>query len=329
LQRVNSYVFKNIPLLINNIKTVTKHIRHKLSTIPGADADKEVLTLIDTQDGNPYYKDADGNYWRMYLFLKDTVSYDIVTTGHQAYEGGKAFGNFQSLINDLDANLLGETIPEFHNIEMRLAKLKDATANDTEGRAKEAAKEIEFIDVRAHQMSTILNMGREGKLPLRITHNDTKFNNVLLDKNDCGQCVIDLDTVMPGYIAYDFGDAIRTIVNTTIEDEADLAKIDINISLFESFTQGFLKQTASILSNEEVDSLVMGALLLPYIVGVRFLTDHLEGDKYFKIRFPGHNLQRAKAQLQLLKRLEDNYDDLRSIVHRAASEYGTNMLINN
>jgi len=329
LQRINAYVFKNIPLLVNNIETVTTHIRNKLNNIPGADADKQVLTLIKTKANEPFLKDATGNYWRMYLFLKNTRSYDLVTTDHQAYEGGRSFGEFQFLLSDLDAKLLGETIPDFHNIETRLAKFKEVLLADSELRVKDAVDEIAFVNRRKQSMGAILALGRKRKLPLRITHNDTKFNNVLLDSNDCGQCVIDLDTVMPGYIAYDFGDAIRTIVNTAAEDEADTSKININISFFESFTRGFLKKTAQILTNEEVGSLPLGALLLPYIVGVRFLTDHLEGDKYFKIRFPGHNLQRARAQFELLRKLEDNYTELETIVFRTAQEYGTTMLINN
>jgi Ser/Thr protein kinase RdoA (MazF antagonist) len=329
LQRINSYVFKNVPLLVSNIETVTTHIKNKLTHIEGSMPDKQVLTLIKTTDAAPYYLDADGNYWRMYIFLKDTIGYDMVTTTNQANEGGKAFGRFQSLISDLDAQSIGETIPNFHNIEMRLENLNNAIAHDSKGRVANTTAEIAFVKARAESQKEILNLGRSGKLPLRITHNDTKFNNVLLDKNDLAQCVIDLDTVMPGYIAYDFGDAIRTIVNTAAEDEADTSKIDINISLYEAFSKGFLKETASFLSAEEINSLPMGALLLPYIVGMRFLTDHLEGDKYFKTHFTGHNLQRARAQFQLLKKLEDNYTQLQDIVQKTAQQYNNSLLINN
>ncbi|MDB5009308.1 MAG: desulfatase [Mucilaginibacter sp.] len=329
LQRINSYVFKNVPLLISNIEIVTSHIKNKLKNIEGSFPDKQVLTLIKTQTGTSYFKDAEGNYWRMYIFLKDTLSYDVVTTVKQANEGGKAFGAFQSLISDLNAKLIGETLPDFHNIEMRLAKFKNALHEDSENRAGTIFSEIKFVTDREKSMCAILELGRNGKLPLRITHNDTKFNNVLLDKKNRAQCVIDLDTVMPGYIAYDFGDAIRTIVNTVSEDEADISKIDVNLDLFKAFTKSFLKETARFLTHEEINSLPMGALLLPYIMGVRFLTDYLEGDKYYKIHFPGHNLQRTRAQFQLLKKLEDNYRKLQTIVHDTAHRYGNVTLITN
>jgi hypothetical protein len=329
LQRINSYVFKNVPLLINNIERVTTHIKNKLLQIEGSMPDKQVLTLVKTINNLPYYLDANGNYWRIYIFLKDTTGYDVVTTTNQANEGGKAFGRFQSLIADLDVQSIEETIPDFHNIGMRLENLNNAIAHDSKGRVANTTAEIAFVKARAESQKEILNLGRSGKLPLRITHNDTKFNNVLLDKNDHAQCVIDLDTVMPGYIAYDFGDSIRTIVNTAAEDEANTLKIDVNMALFEAFTQGFLKETAPYLSIEEVNSLPMGALLLPYIVGIRFLTDHLEGDKYFKTHFTGHNLQRARAQFQLLKKLEDNYTQLQDIVQKTAQQYNNSLLINN
>ncbi|RYE25110.1 MAG: aminoglycoside phosphotransferase family protein [Sphingobacteriaceae bacterium] len=329
LQCINSYVFKDVPLLIRNIEIVTRHIKTRLKTISGSLPDRQVLTLIETHSQKPYHKDATGKYWRLYIFLEDTLSYDIVTTVNQAEEGGKAFGRFQSLISDLNAGLIGQTIPNFHNIEMRLSKFEDALSVNSKQRVKDVIAEIEFVRVRRKTMSQILELGHSGKLPLRITHNDTKFNNVLLDKNDKAQCVIDLDTVMPGYIAYDFGDAIRTIVNTAAEDEADISKIKVNVALFKAFTKGFLSETASFLSDEEIYSLPMGALLLPYIVGLRFLTDYLEGDKYFKIHFPTHNLQRAQAQFQLLKKLEDVYPKLQEIVQTTAQEYSSTVLINN
>lgn len=329
LQRINSYVFKDIALLINNIEIVTNHIRKKLEAIEGSFPDKQVLTLIKTKTNKCFYIDDSGNYWRMYFFLKDTVSYDVVTTINQANEGGSAFGRFQALISDLNADLLGETIPDFHNIEKRLDKFEAVLLSDSQKRSNEVGKEIEFVLERQKRMCGILELGRSGKLPKRITHNDTKFNNVLLDNKDHAQCVIDLDTVMPGYIAYDFGDAIRSIVNTAAEDETDISKININISLFEAFAKGFLKETAIHLSDEEINSLAMGALLLPYMVGLRFLTDHLEGDIYFKIHFPGHNLQRARAQFQLLKKLEERYTDLQTIVQNITQEYRLAMPINN
>jgi Ser/Thr protein kinase RdoA (MazF antagonist) len=319
LQRINHHVFKNIPALTENIQLVTTHLRKKLETLPGADPGREVLTLIPATDGKGYYQDEGGNYWRIFLFLPGTRSYDVVETPQQAYEGGRGFGKFMALLSDLDARLVHETIPHFHDIESRLSLFNKAISRNPENRVKEVAAEINFAQERIGQMSTILHMGLRGVLPLRITHNDTKFNNVLLNANDQAQCVIDLDTVMPGYVAYDFGDAIRTIVNTAPEDEQDLSKIRVNVALFEGFTRGFLHETRSILTTNEIDSLAMGALLLPFIMGLRFLTDYIDGDTYYKIHYPEHNIVRARAQFALVARLEEQYPVLQHLIQTIAS----------
>lgn len=318
LQRINHHVFKNVPALMENVQLVTNHLKAKLAQISGADLNKEVLSIIWTKNEQSFFCDAEGNYWRMYCFLKDTKSYDLVLTERQAYEGGKAFGKFQLLLSDLDANLLYETIPGFHNIAMRLEHFNKAVLVDSENRVKDTLSELKFVYERAELMCAILKLGKEGKLPLRITHNDTKFNNILLDANDNEQCVIDLDTVMPGYVAYDFGDAIRTIINTAPEDEADLAKINLSIPLFKAYTEGYFTWAGSFLSDMEVKSLSMGVLLIPYMQGVRFLTDYIEGDVYYKIHFPEHNLQRARAQFQLLVKLEEEYGVLDQIIQSVA-----------
>lgn len=321
LQRINHHVFENVPALMRNVQLVTDHLREKLSRIPDSNPDKEVLTIIWTKDQQCFFCDEAGNYWRMYCFLKDTKSYDMVLTEQQAYEGGKAFGKFQLLLSDLDANLLSETIPGFHNITMRLDRLNKAVLLDPKRRVKDVLTELTFVIERANTMVAIMNLGKEGKLPLRIIHNDTKFNNILLDMDDHAQCVIDLDTVMPGYVAYDFGDAIRTIINTAPEDEEDLEKIGLSIPLFKAYAEGYLKNAVSFLSGMEVKSLVMGVLLIPYMQGVRFLTDYIEGDVYYKTHFAGHNLQRTRAQFQLLKKLEDNYDLLDQTIQNVAKTY--------
>ncbi|TPE43929.1 phosphotransferase enzyme family protein [Pontibacter mangrovi] len=319
LQRINHHVFKNVPLLMENIERVTQHLRDKLANVPGAQPDKEVLTLVPTHDNQSYYRDADGNYWRVYFLLEGTRSYDIVETPQQAYEGGRAFGKFLALLSDLDISQLHESIPDFHNVENRLRLFQEAMERDVAGRVREVPEEIAFVQQRAEEMSTIRRMGREGKLPLRVTHNDTKFNNVLLDKYDKAQCVIDLDTVMPGYVAYDFGDAIRTTVNKAAEDEKDLDRISINLELFNAFTEGFLKETSAILTDEEVDSLALGVPLLPFIMGLRFLTDYIDGDNYYKIHFPEHNLQRARAQFRLVEVLESHKSLLQETIQQTAA----------
>jgi hypothetical protein len=321
LQRINHQVFTDVPALINNIHLVTTHLRGKLREIPGADPDKEVLRLVMAHNHLYYFVDEHGNYWRMYKYIKNTKSIDIVETEEQAFEGGKAFGRFQMLLFDLDINLLSYTIPAFHHIGLRLTRFNTALQADPLGRKKTIGAEVEFIQQRIESMCTILNLGREEGLPLRITHNDTKFNNILLDMNDRAQCVIDLDTVMPGYVAYDFGDAIRTIINTASEDEKELDKIRLNMPLFEAFTKGYLKESAGLLTSNEIKSLPLSVLLFPYMQGVRFLTDYLNGDTYYKIQFPDHNLQRTRAQFQLLRKLEEKYDKIEDFILENANRH--------
>jgi Ser/Thr protein kinase RdoA (MazF antagonist) len=321
LQRVNHTVFKDIPTLMENIRCVTEHIRKELENQRVADISRRVLTLVPSKNNKMYFKDTEGNFWRIYYFIEKTVSYDIVRTWQQANEGGRAFGQFQRWLSDFKPGILKDTIPDFHNIKKRYKKFADVIIADPTRRVKEVETEIEFVTDRINTMETILNNGEAGRIPLRITHNDTKFNNVLFDRNDRALCVIDLDTVMPGYLAYDFGDSIRTIVNTAAEDEKDLQKIDVNIQFFKAFTLGFIKETTGLLTKEEIELLPMGALLLPYIMGIRFLTDYLEGDVYYKIHSPGHNLQRARAQFQLLRRLEAIYPTLIEIVFDASEKY--------
>jgi thiamine kinase-like enzyme len=221
----------------------------------------------------------------------------------------------------MDPGLIKDTIPDFHNIESRLAKFEQAVKADKVGRLHKVPSEVEFIRQRANEMSEILRLGRAGELPLRIVHNDTKFNNVLLNSDDRAQCVIDLDTVMPGYVAYDFGDSIRTIANTAPEDEGNIKLIDVNVSLFEYYTKGYLKEAMAFLTESELNSLLKGVLLLPYAQTVRFLTDYLEGDHYYKIQSPDHNLQRTRAQLALVKRLEENKDKLSQIIMDTWHQY--------
>jgi Ser/Thr protein kinase RdoA (MazF antagonist) len=320
LQRVNHHVFKDVPALMQNVQRVTAHLRDKLITRIQTGA-TEVLTLVPAHNGECFYQDPKGNYWRVFHFLKDTTSYDLVSSPDQAEAGGVAFGQFLAVLADLPADALTETIPDFHNIEKRLISFHTAVLHDSRHRVAEVLPEIRFVEAREHAMGRILRRGKEGSLPLRITHNDTKFNNVLFDANNKAQCVIDLDTVMPGYAAYDFGDAIRTLVNTAAEDEKDLEKIDIDLPLFDAFANGFLQETHGFLTPAEIQSLPWGVLLLPYLMGVRFLTDYLQGDIYYKTSFTGHNLQRCKAQFQLLRKLEAHYTALEDSVNKIAATY--------
>lgn len=318
LQRVNHHVFKDVPGLMENVIRVTSHIRKKLEAVEGANPDREVLTVIPTNDGMSYLLDSEGNYWRMYIFIWDNKSYDLVDSPAKAYEGGRMFGKFQSQLADLPGKPLNDTIPNFHNIAWRLDTFDEILLRDPVKRAGHIRQEIEFVKERAEDMKTILRLGESGQIPLRITHNDTKFNNVLLDKNDKGLCVIDLDTVMPGYVHYDFGDSIRTSTNTGKEDDKDLSAIEMNLDLFEGYTRGFLQETRSTLNLAEIDHLAFAGKLFPYIIGLRFLSDYIDGDNYFKIHHEHHNLQRARAQFKLLTSMERQYEAMKEIVWKYA-----------
>jgi Ser/Thr protein kinase RdoA (MazF antagonist) len=299
---------------MNNIEMVCNHLKEKLAHLGDEEVQKRTMTIVQTHDGKNYYQDDRGDYWRVFHLIPDTRSYDILETQEQAFSGGMAFGQFQKQLSDLDPKKIVEILPNFHNIEFRLNNLRDAITKDPVNRVIEVQDLLDYIFEREDKMRTILELGRANKLPLRITHNDTKFNNVLLDKDDNVQCVIDLDTVMPGYVAYDFGDAIRTIINSAAEDEADVSKIVLNIPLFQSFTAGYLSEAKDFLTETEVESLIPAVHLLPYMQAVRFLTDYINGDTYYKVAYPEHNLVRTKAQLKLVHELEVNNEKLTDIL---------------
>lgn len=314
LQRLNNRIFKNIPALQHNIERVTIHLRNKLSQIPGSDIKRECLNLIPAKDGKSWIVDKDGSYWRMYIFISNHRSYNIVDSDDKAFEGGKAIGRFQAMLADMPGEPLTETIPKFHDIENRLAILEKTISEDPKGRVSSVRWEIDEYLKRGEEMKTILRLGREGKIPLRITHNDTKFNNILLDENDKALCVIDLDTVMPGYVHYDFGDAIRTVTNTAAEDEKDLDKVRMDINLFKAYARGYLSETGKTLNDVEKDYLAFAPKLITYTIGVRFLTDFIDGDNYFKIHHEFHNRQRTRAQLKLVMSMEEQYGEMQKII---------------
>lgn len=316
LQRLNNRIFKNIPELQHNIERVTVHLRNKLSLIPGSDIKRECLRLIRAKDGKTWITDKLGNFWRMYIFISNHHSYNLVDSPDKAYEGGKAIGRFQAMLADMPGEPLSETIPWFHDIEKRLVIFRNKIAEDPVQRVKSVNEEINQVLERAEEMKIILKLGREGKIPVRITHNDTKFNNILLDENDKALCVIDLDTVMPGYVHYDFGDAIRTAANTASEDEHDLSKVKMDINLFRAYSEGYLCETVETLNTVEKEYLAFAPKLITYTIAVRFLTDYIDGDHYFKIHHELHNLQRTRAQLSLVRSMEEQYDDMRRIINK-------------
>jgi hypothetical protein len=312
LQWINNTIFKNVDGLMNNICAVTGHLASKLSG--NKDLSFKVLEVIPCNDGKNFYLDPDGQYWRLYTFIANAHGYNVVETAEIAYEGGKAFGLFMSLLADLPAAGLTETIPDFHNLEKRLDTFNKSVSADKVNRVKDVAAEIEFIQSHAKQMLTIPALIKSGQLPMRITHNDTKFNNILFDSANHALCIVDLDTVMPGSILFDFGDSIRTGANTADEDEKDLSKVDINLPIYEAYTRGFLKSTLSTLTDIEIDNLAFSARFMTFIIGLRFLTDFVDGDTYFRTSYPEHNLVRAKVQFQLIEVMERNAEKMQSII---------------
>ena len=314
LQRLNNKIFRNIPELQNNIERVTVHLRNKLNAVPGSNIKRECLSLIPSRNGKSWIIDKDGNYWRMYIFISNHRSYNIVDSPGKAFEGGKAIGRFQAMLSDMPGKPLFETIPWFHDIEKRLQTFNIKIKENPVGRVETVVKEIDQILDRAEEMKIILSLGKEGKIPLRITHNDTKFNNILLDENDKALCVIDLDTVMPGYIHYDFGDAIRTAANTASEDENDLSRVKLDLNLFKAYSEGYLSETVETLNVVEKEFLAFAPRLITYTIAVRFLTDFIDGDNYFKIHHELHNLQRARAQLKLMMSMEEQYETMKRII---------------
>jgi Ser/Thr protein kinase RdoA (MazF antagonist) len=294
LQRVNHKVFKNPVVLMENIQRVTTHLGAKYDP---RDPSNRTLTLIPSREGRSWHRDAEENYWRAYRFIEKARAYDAVETPAQAYEAARAFGRFQKSLADLPPPRLHDTIPDFHHTPKRFARLEGAIAADPANRAKAAAAEIDFA-LRHKPITTIL---LDAGLPERVTHNDTKINNVMLDDaTGAGVCVIDLDTVMPGLALYDFGDLVRTASSPTKEDERDLSKVGMSFPLFEALLRGYLSSASDFLTAREKEHLAVAGKLITFEIGVRFLTDHLEGDAYFKVHRAGHNLDRARAQFKLV-----------------------------
>ncbi|WP_437918805.1 phosphotransferase enzyme family protein [Sphingobacterium sp. LRF_L2] len=317
LQRINHTIFPNVDGLMHNTSLVIAHLKAKLAYRGLEWLESHTLTLLSTLDGKAYHVDENGAYWRLFLLLEGTKTYDIVETTQQAAAAGQAFGEFQKLLADLDARGLVEVLPDFHNIDFRMNNLRKAMAADVKQRKVAVESLLTYIFERESRMRRIRVGIENGTIPLRITHNDTKFNNILLNQQDQIQCVIDLDTVMPGVVAYDFGDAIRTIINKAAEDEQDLAKVRLNLSLYEAFAVGYLNQAKEFLTQPELDSLLDGVFLLPFMQAVRFLTDYLNGDTYYKINYPTHNLVRTKVQLKLVDEMERQQGLLESLLQKS------------
>jgi hypothetical protein len=314
LQRINHHIFTNVDMLQQNIHIVTSHIRNKLKACGEEDIDRKVLTFLSTEDGKYYYFDNE-SYWRVCLFIPRSRNYEVITP-ELSYQAGRAFGDFQSMLSDIPEDALGETIPNFHNMEFRLQQFRDALESNAAGRAHEVKDLTEEINKRAKAMCIQEDLYRAGKLKKRINHCDTKVNNVMFDEEGKALCVIDLDTVMPGFVLSDIGDFIRTGANTGAEDDENLDRVSVDMELFKAYTQGYMEAACSFLTPLEISLLPYGGRLLTYMQTVRFLTDYLNGDTYYKIHYPKHNLQRTKAQFRLLQSLETHTGEMDKFIKK-------------
>jgi hypothetical protein len=315
VQRINHKIFKNPPKLMENIQRVTTHLRFKLIEDGFKDVSRRVLTLSMTKNGHSFYLDQDGQYWRIYLFIENARTYDSVQTPEQAYQAAKAFGNFQALLTDLTGPALHETIPDFHHTPKRFKALELAIEKDACNRALSVSKEIEFALRHREMTSHLINLNETGELPSRITHNDTKLNNVMLDDiTGEGICIIDLDTLMPGFSLYDFGDLVRTSTSLSLEDEKDLSKVYLQKSMFESLATGYLESMGNKLSKSEKFLLPFAGKLISFEIGTRFLTDYLNGDIYFKTHRKDHNVDRCRTQFKLVESIKSQEEELNQVI---------------
>ena len=318
LQRINKNVFKRPDLLMENYVGVTKFIRKKIEEM-GGDPLREVLNAIYTKDGKPYTIDEDGQYWRLLVYVTDSIGYDKVERPEQFYDSALSFGDFQYMLRDYPADTLHETIVNFHNTPDRYRQLMEAIENNAAGRLAEVSAEVEFAKARREFAYTLENAHSEGKLPLRVTHNDTKLNNILFDINTGKTlCVVDLETIMPGYSVNDFGDSIRFGATTALEDETDLTKVNFDISLYELYVKGFIEGAKGGLTEGELEMLPIGAIMMTFECGMRFLADYLNGDTYFRVHRPSHNLDRCRNQFKLVADMESQLDEMKAIVRKYA-----------
>ena len=316
LQRINSNLFKDVPRLMENIRLVTEYNREKIIK-RGGNPDRESLSLVYAKDGKAFYydKESDG-YFRAYIFITDAIAYQQVEKPEHFYQSAVAFGNFANLLSEFDASKLYESIPNFHNTEKRYENFIKAVEEDKMGRAKEMQAEIEFVKNRKDYCGRIVSLLNSGEMPTKVTHNDTKLNNVMLDK-DTGKpvAVIDLDTIMQGSICYDFGDSIRFGCNHSSEDEKDLSKVNFDLDLFREYSKGYLSAIGNGITKCEKDNLAFSSILMTFECGMRFLTDYLEGDTYFRIKYPTQNVDRTRTQFKLVEDMEKLLPEMEKIVN--------------
>lgn len=314
-QKINKHVFLAPDQVMENLMRVTTHIRHRLEQEAAADITRRVLIVVPTRDGRSYFVNSDGDFWRTFVFVEGVQSFESVESEQQAFEAGVAFGSFQSYLSDLPGERLHETIPHFHNTSDRYKALLEAIERDHVNRAGNVKKEIEFCQRQAPIVDVILKGLASGEIPERVTHNDTKFNNVMMDrKTGKSMCVVDLDTVMPGSVLYDFGDMIRTTTSPTLEDERDLKRVKMHMPSFQALARGYLTTASSFLAPAEKNLLAFSGKLIAFTIGLRFLTDYLDGDHYFRVHRPGHNLDRARTQFKLVESIHKQEETMQKFV---------------
>ncbi|MHB1308550.1 MAG: phosphotransferase enzyme family protein [Limisphaerales bacterium] len=315
-QKINQHVFTKPDEVMDNIMRVTTHLQRKLIALGARQSTRRALTVVPTRDGRPYFRDAEGDFWRTFVFVERVQSFEAVQTAEQALEAGRAFGEFQALLADLPGDRLHETIPDFHNTRKRFEALRQAIHDDHYNRSLKAKPEIDFALAQEPWIDTLLKAHASGEIPERITHNDTKFNNVMLDwESGRAMCVVDLDTVMPGLAHYDFGDMVRTTTSPTVEDELDLSKVRMQMPMFESLARGYVEAARGFLTPAERKYLAFAGKLITYTIGIRFLTDHLMGDNYFRVHRPNHNLDRCRTQFRLVESIAEQEEAMQNFVN--------------
>jgi hypothetical protein len=316
-QKINQTVFKNPAAVMKNVMRVTTHIRRKQEALNARDVTRRSLIVIPTRDGKPFFRNGDNEVWRTFVFIEGVETYEAVQSPEQAFQAGRAFGDFQHALVDLPGERLVETIPNFHHTRKRFNVLQQAIQQDRFNRAKEARPEIEFALQQEPIVDVFLQAMSKGKIPERITHNDTKFNNVMLDVlTGEAMCVVDLDTVMPGCALYDFGDMVRTTTSPTLEDEPNLSKVKMQMPMFKKLAEGYLSTAGKFLTRSEKSYIAFSGKLITFEIGIRFLTDFLSGDTYFRIHRPGHNLDRCRTQFKLVQSIERQEEAMQGYVDR-------------
>lgn len=305
LQRINHGVFPDVPGLIENKVAISQHIKEKLQHLSKKKQKRRILKFFKTNTGASFYRGNEGNYWNLMQFIDKSVTHMTVPNKDVAYEGGRLLGQFLTLTNDFDASTLTEVIPNFHDMSFRYSEFDEALKIVSDERRERAKPYIDLVQNAKDEMHILGRLKESGEIKMRVTHNDTKISNVLFNKKEKGLCLIDLDTVMPGIVHYDFGDAIRTSCNTAAEDETNLDLVEFNLDYYNAFTKGFLKKMKKSLTPLEIEYLPLGAKTMIFIIGLRFLTDYLKGDIYFKVKYPEHNLDRAKNQFKLMQSLSE------------------------